>query len=101
VGPFGICQQVRQRLSHSHSVLLAAIKAFGGLLHLSFYINPSCCRLDGENKKDIDRSTFTLADMVQWGLKHPSEATQALLDFIAELRMVSGLCVAVTVVLLY
>jgi hypothetical protein len=38
---------------------------------------------------DVDRSTFTLADMVQWGISHPSEATDTLLDFKKELSAVT------------
>jgi hypothetical protein len=46
-------------------------------------------RLAGEDETDIDRSTFTLADLVQWGINHPSDATDALVHLIDELREVS------------
>lgn len=54
-------------------------------------------KLHGEDKTDIDRSTFTLADMVQWGIKHPSEATDTLLHFMEELRTVTEFPVLVAV----
>ena len=44
--------------------------------------------LDDESKTDIDRSTFTLKDLVDWGIKHPSDATDALIHLIEELRQV-------------
>lgn len=44
--------------------------------------------LDDETQTDIDRSTFTLKDLVDWGIKHPSEATDALIHLIAEMRQV-------------
>jgi hypothetical protein len=37
----------------------------------------------------IDRSTFTLADMLSWGIAHPQYATDTLLDFKAELAQVT------------
>ena len=45
--------------------------------------------LPEDQSTDIDRSSFTLADMVQWGIKHPSEATDTLLDFKTELQQVT------------
>lgn len=36
--------------------------------------------------EDVDRSGATLADMVEWGVRHPPFATDCLLDLVAELR---------------
>jgi len=53
--------------------------------------------LPEESSTDINRETFTLADMVQWGITHPSEATDTLLDFKKELSLVTKFPVMIAV----
>ena len=54
-------------------------------------------RVDDESDTAVDRTGFTLRDMVEWGLHHPAAATDALLDFLSELRSVSEAPVLVAV----
>ena len=55
------------------------------------------CRVDDETDTKVDRSSFTLRDMVQWGISHPAAATDTLLDFISELRQVTEFPVLIAV----
>ena len=43
-------------------------------------------KYEDETDTAVDRSTFTLADMADWGLAHPAAATDTLIDLLAELR---------------
>jgi hypothetical protein len=37
----------------------------------------------------VDRKAFTLRDMVEWGIAHPTEATDTFVDLLQELRLVT------------
>ena len=37
-------------------------------------------KYDDESDTAVDRSAFTLLDMVRWGIAHPSAATDTLLE---------------------
>jgi hypothetical protein len=54
-------------------------------------------KYEDESDMAIDRSTFTLRDMVTWGVAHPANATDALLDLIEELRVTTEYPVLVAV----
>ena len=54
-------------------------------------------KLDSESETGVDRSGFTLHDMVAWGIAHPAQATDTLLDFMNELRSVTEFPVLVAV----
>jgi len=45
----------------------------------------------------VDRSGFTLRDMVEWGILHPTQATDTLVDLLAELRLVTEVPVLVAI----
>jgi hypothetical protein len=45
--------------------------------------------LPEEHSTDVNRESFTLADMVNWGIAHPSEATDTFLDLKRELALVT------------
>ncbi|RYG51536.1 hypothetical protein EON67_03160, partial [archaeon] len=47
------------------------------------------CRVEDESDTSIDRKAFSLRDMVEWGINHPTAATDTLLDFLAECREVT------------
>lgn len=53
--------------------------------------------VDDESNTAVDRTSFSLKDMLEWGIAHPSAATDTLLDFLAELRRVTAfpVCIAV------
>jgi hypothetical protein len=54
-------------------------------------------KVDDESDKAVDRSTFTLADMVAWGVRHPDAASPALCDVFNELRAVTEYPVLIAV----
>lgn len=45
----------------------------------------------------VDRSHTTLYHLVQWGIKHPAHATDCLLDFLEELKLVTEYPVLIAV----
>jgi hypothetical protein len=45
----------------------------------------------------VDRSGFSLKDMVEWGLHHPSASSDTLIDVLGELRGVTEVPVLVAV----
>lgn len=62
--------------------------------------NPASYKSKYEDESDttsVDRSTFTLADMAEWGLQHPSFATDALCDLLDELKQVTEFPVLIAV----
>jgi hypothetical protein len=52
-----------------------------------------------ENETDtaVDRTSFTLADLVTWGLRHPPALTDTLLALLAELRVTTEFPVLIAV----
>jgi Mitochondrial ribosomal death-associated protein 3 len=54
-------------------------------------------RYEDESDTSIDRSTFTLADMAEWGLQHPTMATDALVDLLDELKQVTEFPVLIAI----
>jgi Mitochondrial ribosomal death-associated protein 3 len=59
--------------------------------------NTFVSKYEDESDTSIDRTKFTLADMADWGLAHPSSATDALLDLISELRSVTEFPVLIAI----
>jgi hypothetical protein len=61
-------------------------------------------RFEDESDTGVDRAGFTLLDLAQWGQRHPSAATDCLLDLLAELRLQTEfpvMCVVDSLNLLY
>ena len=52
--------------------LHCALTSFASFLFAPLFNLPLSCRLDDESDVNIDRSSFTLKDMVEWGLHHPA-----------------------------
>ena len=52
---------------------------------------------EDESDTKIDRTTFTLKDMVNWGIAHPSSATDTLLDVLKELKQVTEFPVMIAI----
>jgi Mitochondrial ribosomal death-associated protein 3 len=54
-------------------------------------------KVTDEVDTSVDRSKYTLADMLTWGIAHPAGATDALLDFLSEIRLVTEFPVLVAI----
>ena len=54
-------------------------------------------KYEDESYLSLDRSSFTLSDMVTWGLRHPAAASDTLIDFLSELRAVTEYPVLIAV----
>ena len=52
---------------------------------------------EDESDLSLDRKGFTLADMVDWGLRHPSALTDTLIDLLSELRQTTEFPVLIAV----
>lgn len=89
-------QQLDKKVTAERAQLRAAEEAEKGRLRAKAEAagkewDPSSfkSKVDDESDTAVDRSSFTLRDMLQWGLAHPSAATDTLLDFLQELRQVT------------
>lgn len=61
---------------------------------------PAClpaCRVSDESDTGVDRSSFTMRDLVEWGIAHPSQATETLLALLEEARKVTEYPVMVAI----
>lgn len=52
---------------------------------------------EDESDLSLDRKGFTLADMVEWGLRHPSALSDTLIDLLSELRQTTEFPVLIAV----
>lgn len=53
--------------------------------------------MSDESDTGVDRSSFTMRDLVEWGIAHPSQATETLLALLEEARKVTEYPVMVAI----
>lgn len=87
----------REKLRLEEEAQMAKLKAKADAEGRAWDPSSFQSKYEDETDKAIDRSTFTLADMVQWGIRHPSQATDCFLDLLAEVRQVTEVPVMVVV----
>lgn len=86
-------EQLRLHDEAERSRLKAEAEAAGTVWDPSTYVS----EYDDESQTDIDRSTFTLKDMVEWGIRHPTSASDALIAVMDELKQVTEYPVLIAV----
>jgi hypothetical protein len=86
-------EELRQKEEAEQAKLKAQADAMGKVWDEASYVS----RLEDASDTAVDRSSFSLHDLVAWGLNHPSAATDTLLDLLAEVRLVTEVPVLVLV----
>jgi len=86
-------EELYEEESEEVATLKAKLDAEGKLWDESLFSS----KFEDESDTSRDRSGFTLADMVSWGLKHPPAATDTVLALLDELRACTEFPVLVAV----
>ena len=92
-----VVSRERAALRTAEEVEVARLKAVAEAAGKPWDPTSFSSKYEDETDTGVDRSSFTLADLVSWGLRHPAALADTLLALLAELRVTTEFPVLVAV----